>query len=293
MSEWIPVEGALERLGVQRQTLYAYVSRGLVRARPDEDDPRRSLYAESDLARLKGRRRGARRRAEVAASAIAWGEPVLESAISTVRDGMLIFRGRAVDELARRATLEEVACLLWQSDAPKEKAFPSLKADGATAKARAFILLARRAAEDALRESQQFNQQIIDSALEGIAERGAGVVSLAIAGSSAVRFAVAVSIAVLRLGRFVGNGGTTQVEDGFGVDLDLFLRTLHVAVTRIAGGIDEVELEVGEAIEVRGEDQILAAGMEIRCPAHRTELGDGFLIAAISVHRPEDRKSVV
>lgn len=149
MSAWIPIEAALAQLGVQRQTLYAYVSRGLVRARPDEDDPRRSLYAEGDLARLKGRRRGARRRAEVAASAIAWGEPVLESAISTVRDGGLIFRGQAVEELAKRSTLEEVASLLWQSARPAEKMAASAKADGLTAKTRAFSLLARRAAEDA------------------------------------------------------------------------------------------------------------------------------------------------
>lgn len=149
MSDWIPVEDALARLGVQRQTLYAYVSRGLVRARPDEHDPRRSLYAESDLARLKGRRRGARRRAEVAASAIAWGEPVLESAISTVRDGELIFRGRPVEELAKRSTLEEVAGLLWQAEPPAGKALASAKVEGATAKARAFSLLAQRAAADA------------------------------------------------------------------------------------------------------------------------------------------------
>lgn len=146
--DWIPVEEALSRLGVQRQTLYAYVSRGLLRARADNDDPRRSLYAASDISRLKGRRRGARRRSEVAAGAIAWGEPVLESAISTVRDGRLIIRGRFVEDLARRATLEEVASLLWQSETPARLA-PSARVEGDRPKARAFILLARRAGADA------------------------------------------------------------------------------------------------------------------------------------------------
>jgi len=146
--DWIPVEDALSRLGVQRQTLYAYVSRGLLRARADEDDPRRSLYAAADLARLKGRRRGARRRSEVAAGAIAWGEPVLESAISTVRDGRLIIRGRPVEDLARRATLEDVASLLWQSEQPAAAASSS-RVEGDTAKARAFAMLARRAGSDA------------------------------------------------------------------------------------------------------------------------------------------------
>ena len=55
----------------------------------------------------------------------------------------------------------------------------------------------------------------------------------------------------------------------------------------LAGCIDEVELEVGEAVEVRGEDQILATGMEIGGPAHRTELRKRLWIAAIDVHGPD------
>lgn len=145
--DWIAVEDALSELNVQKQTLYAYVSRGLLRARPDESDPRRSLYASSDVARLKGRRRGARRRSEVAAGAIAWGEPVLESAISTVRDGQLIVRGRPVEELAKTLSLEDMARLLWRAE---EDVAPgsSRRVAGATPKARAFALLARRAGED-------------------------------------------------------------------------------------------------------------------------------------------------
>ena len=50
--------------------------------------------------------------------------------------------------------------------------------------------------------------------------------------------------------------------------------------------VGDVEFEVREALQVRGEDQILAARMEKRCPAHRAELRDLPLIAAIHVHRP-------
>lgn len=146
--DWIAAEDALARLSVQKQTLYAYVSRGLLRAKADEGDPRRSLYSASDVARLKGRRRGARRRSEVAAGAIAWGEPVLESAISTVRDGQLIIRGRSVETLAGKSTLEDMARLLWSADAPPASAIPR-RTQGVTPKARAFAMLARRAAEDA------------------------------------------------------------------------------------------------------------------------------------------------
>jgi citrate synthase len=146
--DWIAIEDALGELSVQKQTLYAYVSRGLLRAKADEGDPRRSLYSASDIRKLKGRRRGARRRSEVAAGAIAWGEPVLESAISTVRDGQLIVRGRSIEQLAGKLTLEEMARLLWKADdAPT--AVASRKSAGATPKARAFAILARRAGEDA------------------------------------------------------------------------------------------------------------------------------------------------
>ena len=65
LAEWMPVAEALAALNVRRQTLYAYVSRGLIRAQPDDDDPRRSLYSAHDIRALSGRRRGARRRSAV------------------------------------------------------------------------------------------------------------------------------------------------------------------------------------------------------------------------------------
>ncbi|MFT3722290.1 MAG: citrate synthase [Hyphomonadaceae bacterium] len=146
--DWIAIEDALGQLSVQKQTLYAYVSRGLLRAKADEGDPRRSLYSASDIRKLKGRRRGARRRSEVAAGAIAWGEPVLESAISTVRDGQLIVRGRSIEQLSATFTLEDMARLLWRAEEARALA-PSRKSVGVTPKARAFAMLARRAGEDA------------------------------------------------------------------------------------------------------------------------------------------------
>src|SRR6185295_982773 len=145
--DWVPVEDALSELDVQRQTLYAYVSRGLIRARADDGDPRRSLYSSGDIKKLRGRRRGARRRSEVAAGAISWGAPVLESGISTIRDGELIYRGKSVQALAERSTLEDIARLLWRSDGEPEASRG--KFSGPTAKARAFIFLSGRAGNDA------------------------------------------------------------------------------------------------------------------------------------------------
>ena len=115
---WLKAEEALKRLGSKPQSLYASVSRGRIRARPDPADSRRSLYHAEDVDRLAARARGRRSSASVAAQAINWGEPVLPSAISTIVGGRLIYRGRDATVLARTATLEEVAGLLWGGGVP-------------------------------------------------------------------------------------------------------------------------------------------------------------------------------
>ena len=117
---WLTTEQALAQLGTKPQTLYANVSRGRIGARPDPDDPRRSLYRQEDVERLAARQKGRRPARTVAAETIAWGEPVLETAIATVADGQLLYRGRDAVTLAESATLEEVAGLLWQSSAPPD-----------------------------------------------------------------------------------------------------------------------------------------------------------------------------
>ena len=78
---WITTEQALERLGTKPQTLYANVSRGRIAAKPDPADPRRRLYSTEDIDRLANRHQGRRKAETVAAESIAWGEPVLSTAI--------------------------------------------------------------------------------------------------------------------------------------------------------------------------------------------------------------------
>ncbi|MFN3512366.1 MAG: citrate/2-methylcitrate synthase [Phenylobacterium sp.] len=148
-ADWIAAEDARARLGVRPQTLYAYVSRGRVQVRVDPNDPRRSLYRAADIAALAERKARSRKPAEVAAGAIAWGEPVLASAITTVAGGKLFYRGRDAVALAETETLEAVARLLRgghgaalkRTDRPQP---PS----GADMRARAFTALAERAGAD-------------------------------------------------------------------------------------------------------------------------------------------------
>jgi len=149
MTEWLTAAEAMARLGVRPQTLYAYVSRSRIEARPDPEEPRKSLYRAADVARLKSRKTRGRKASLVAEDAIAWGEPVLASAITTVIDGKLYYRGRDAAELAESWTLEAVARLLRGGDgvklkSPKPEAPPKL----ANPRARAFAALAARAGSD-------------------------------------------------------------------------------------------------------------------------------------------------
>ncbi len=103
---------ACTRLGIARDTLYAYVSRGLVRTIAQPGDARKSLYDRRDIAALLERKTRGRSRRSVAESTINWGEPVLASSITRIADGAFFYRGKSAVELSRSATLEETLELL-------------------------------------------------------------------------------------------------------------------------------------------------------------------------------------
>jgi len=147
MKTWLSRDEALELLKVRPQTLYAYVSRGQIGMRPDPDDPRRSLYRAADISGLTRRRERGKRPAAIAASTIAWGEPIITTAISTVLRGRLYYRGRDVAELAETATLEEAAALLWDSPGLVRFRFNGQRhQERGPARSRAFVALAAAAA---------------------------------------------------------------------------------------------------------------------------------------------------
>ena len=110
----LTAEQATARLGVSRQTLYTYVSRGLVRALAVPGDPRRSAYDARDVAALLEKHGRGRARRAVAVSTTDWGEPILRSSLTRIADGTFQYRGQDAVALSTQATLEEVAALLWQ-----------------------------------------------------------------------------------------------------------------------------------------------------------------------------------
>ncbi|MBL8969198.1 MAG: helix-turn-helix domain-containing protein, partial [Myxococcales bacterium] len=104
-------------LGVKRETLYAYASRGLVRSEPGGPG-RERRYSREDLERLKARRDARSGHGPVAAGALRWGEPVLESALTAIDPAGPRYRGHPSAELAATHTLEAVAELLWSGTLP-------------------------------------------------------------------------------------------------------------------------------------------------------------------------------
>lgn len=110
---WLTAAEATERLRITRATLYAYVSRGLIRSQAVPGKPRQRQYSEQDVERLRQRAEDRKDPSRVAGRALHWGVPVLESAITLIDNGKLYYRGYDATGLARTRTVEEVAALIW------------------------------------------------------------------------------------------------------------------------------------------------------------------------------------
>jgi citrate synthase len=180
---------AARLLGVKLPTLYAYVSRGLLRSLPGRSG-RARRYLRSDVEAL--RERGPSVRA--AAGALRWGEPILESSITAMTPEGPAYRGQLAAELARRGVAFEAAAeLLWTGALPETRTgvlregplawevvdcpelasvLPLLPADAPHA-AVFPVLVAARAARDAGR---------FDTTPEGVLPRARGLIRLLAAG---------------------------------------------------------------------------------------------------------------
>jgi citrate synthase len=107
---YLSAREASAELAISPATLYAYVSRGLIRSEPSSDS-RSHRYRAEDVRGLKERRapspepRGLRNfDADL---------PVMDSAIATITEDGPIYRGVNCIDLADEDTLEHVATLLW------------------------------------------------------------------------------------------------------------------------------------------------------------------------------------
>ncbi len=112
----LTAQEAAELLGVKPQTLYAYASRGLVRR---VGTGKRRRYLVEDLQRFQARQRARSGHGPVAAAALSFGEPVLDTSITGIDERGPLYRGRPAVELAARGvSFEAVAELLWSGELP-------------------------------------------------------------------------------------------------------------------------------------------------------------------------------
>ncbi|WP_231973973.1 citrate/2-methylcitrate synthase [Pseudonocardia sp. HH130630-07] len=107
--EYLTVAETAERLGVKRETVYAYASRGLLTSVRGAQR-RGSRFARPEVEALAARGREA--------GAPSGAVERIRTGITLVADGGPWFRGVAAGELARTATPEEVAGLLWETGGP-------------------------------------------------------------------------------------------------------------------------------------------------------------------------------
>lgn len=107
---YLSARDAATELAVSPATLYAYVSRGLIRSEPGET-PRSRRYRAEDVRGLKNRRAPLVEGQGLKAADL----PVMDSAVSTITEEGPIYRGVRAVTLAESATFEQCATLLWDS----------------------------------------------------------------------------------------------------------------------------------------------------------------------------------
>jgi citrate synthase len=116
VKRYLTAKEATEILGITSATLYAYVSRGLIRSEAIEDDSRIRRYNTEDVYKLRERKEQRKNPAKAVQEALHWGTPLMESALTLITDDGHYYRGYSATELATRHSVEEVAALLWTGD---------------------------------------------------------------------------------------------------------------------------------------------------------------------------------
>ncbi len=112
----ISASKAASRLGVSLPTLYAYVSRGLIRSEATGEKKRTRRYSLEDVERVRERKELRRNPALAVRNALHWGAPLLESSLTLITEQGLFYRGQNALDLAQGSSIEETAALLWLDD---------------------------------------------------------------------------------------------------------------------------------------------------------------------------------
>ncbi|GAB3297472.1 helix-turn-helix domain-containing protein [Epidermidibacterium keratini] len=118
---WITTSDAARRLGLRRETLYAYVSRGILTSRR-QPGQQESLFSRAEIDNLAATKRGSRR-----AGPDLLRFRAVATAVSSMDEDTLQIRGVPVHRLAGRLSFEQAAQFVLQAPkslAPRELALP-------------------------------------------------------------------------------------------------------------------------------------------------------------------------
>ena len=170
---------AAAELAISPATLYAYVSRGLVRSEPGQTS-RSKRYRAEDVRALKNRRAPIVEGQGLRAADL----PVLDTAVSTITEKGPIYRGVNAVGLSEQATLEQAATLLWDARASNPFAKSNMP----------LVSPAMQRIFEAARDAQQVDRAVAvlalaasadprayNSAPEGRAATGARIMRLVVA----------------------------------------------------------------------------------------------------------------
>jgi len=113
---YLTAKEAAEALRVTLPTLYAYVSRGLIRSEAAAEGKRQRRYYAEDIEKLLARKEGRQHPEKLAQDALHWGAPLMDSAITLIDEGKLYYRGQDVAQLVTTASVEQVAALIWADE---------------------------------------------------------------------------------------------------------------------------------------------------------------------------------
>jgi citrate synthase len=110
---YLSANEAAAELSISPATLYAYVSRGLVRSEPTGEGARAKRYRAEDVRSLKNRRAPMVEGQGLKAADL----PVMDSSVSTITEDGPIYRGVNATTLSENASFEQAATLLWDARA--------------------------------------------------------------------------------------------------------------------------------------------------------------------------------
>lgn len=121
-NDYLSAGDSARLLGIKRETLYAYVSRGLIKSIMTESG-RGRLYRRDDIEHLRSRGHARAEGSLFKAGAPRWSEPIVQTSITQITANGPAYRGRlALDLVRENYSFESVADLLWSGTVADDRA---------------------------------------------------------------------------------------------------------------------------------------------------------------------------